>query len=139
MTPDQIQLVQTSFDRVFPHREALAETFYGELFRSTPSVRPYFPTDMSEQRIKLVDTLAYVVRNLDRPELIEETVLGLARRHVRYGAKPEHFGPVGMALVHALNETMPGEMTAEEGVAWLLAFSFVSDMMVAEIQRSDAA
>lgn len=138
MTPDQIQLVQTSFDRVFPHRAALAETFYGELFRTTPSVRPYFPKDMAEQRVKLVDTLAYVVRNLDRPELIEESIVGLARRHVRYGAKPEHFGPVGLALVVALTETMPDEMTTEEGVAWLLAFSFVTDMMVAEMQRSAA-
>ena len=63
---------------------------------------------MAEQRQKLSDTLAYVVTDLHRPEVIEETILGVARRHdALRPPMPAHFGPVGLALVHALNTHMP--------------------------------
>lgn len=136
MKPDQITAVQESFDRVFPIKNELSETFYAKLFEIAPGVRPMFPENMAEQRQKLSDTLAYVVPNLHRPEVIEETVLGLARRHVRYGALPAHFGPVGLALVHALKTHMPDEFTEELGAAWLEAYTFISDMMIAEMTRA---
>ena len=85
MKPDQIAAVQQSFDRVFPIKHALAETFYApRLFEIAPEVQiaRCFPHDMAEQRQKLSDTLAYVVPNLHRPEVIEETILGLARRQL---------------------------------------------------------
>jgi len=136
MKPDQISSVQESFDRVFPIKNELATTFYAKLFEIAPAVRAMFPENMDEQRQKLSDTLAYVVPNLHRPEVIEETILGLARRHRRYGALPAHFGPVGLALVHALKTHMPGEFTEELGVAWLEAYTFISDMMIAEMTRA---
>ena len=136
--------MQQSFDRVFPIKHAMAETFYARLFEIAPEVREMFPADMAEQRQKLSDTLAYVVPNLHRPEVIEETILGLARRHVRYGALPAHFGPVGLALVHALKTHMPGAtqeddgMSEAEAVAWLEAYTFIADMMISEMRRAAA-
>lgn len=138
MTPEQIQLVQESFDRVFPVKDDLSATFYAELFRVAPAVRPLFAEDMTAQRLKLSDTLSYVIRNLDRPEVIEETVVGLARRHVKYGAKPDHFAAVGMALVHALQTHMPGGLDEQAADAWLNAYSLVSDMMIAELPTQAA-
>ena len=142
MKPDQITAVQQSFDRVFPIKNELAKTFYEKLFEIASPVRAMFPDDMDEQRQKLSDTLAYLVPNLHRPEVVEETILGLARRHKRYGALPAHFGPVGLALVHALKTHMPGAnpedegMSEEEAVAWLEAYTFIADMMIAELTRA---
>lgn len=133
MTPSQIKIVQDSFDRVFPVKEALSESFYKELFAMAPSVRPLFPEDMMSQRLKLSDTLSYTVRNLHRPEVVEETIVGLARRHVKYGAEPDHFAPVGMALITALKQHLPGGMTDTEADAWLLAYTFISDLMIHEM------
>ncbi|MFK7745242.1 MAG: globin domain-containing protein [Roseobacter sp.] len=140
MTPDQIKTVQDSFDRVFPVKEELSETFYAELFAIAPGVRGMFPEDMMSQRLKLSDTLSYTVRNLHRPEVVEETIVGLARRHVKYGAIPDHFAPVGMALITALKTHLPGGMSDQEADAWLLAYTFISDMMIEEMPNtSDAA
>lgn len=136
MTPDQIRLVQNSFDRVFPVKDGLSQSFYGKLFAIAPGLRPFFPEDMTEQRLKLTDTLSYMVRNLHRPEVIEETILGLARRHVRYGAKPEHFAPVGMALIHALEEHMPDGLNPDEAEGWLEAYALISDMMIGEFPEA---
>lgn len=138
MRPDQIKLVQDSFDRVFTSKDALAESFYNELFRMAPDVRQMFPEDMVEQRLKLSDTLSYTVRNLQRPEVVEETVQGLARRHAKYGAKPEHFAPVGMALITALHREMPGGLSEQEADAWLEAYTFISDLMIEELPASAA-
>lgn len=133
MTPDQIKTVQDSFDRVFPVKAELAESFYKSLFDMAPDVRPMFPEDMTSQRLKLSDTLSYTVRNLHRPEVVEETIVGLARRHVKYGALPEHFAPVGMALISALKAHLPGGMSDKEADAWLLAYTFIADMMIEEM------
>src|SRR3984885_11520067 len=58
MTPDQIALVQQSFAKVAPISEAAAVIFYDRLFEVAPSVKPMFPADMTEQRKKLMATLA---------------------------------------------------------------------------------
>lgn len=134
MTPDMISTIQNSFDRVFPVKEQFAETFYDKLFEIAPASRQLFPQDMVDQRLKLSDTLSYVVRNLTRPEVIEETVVGLARRHARYGAQAEHFAPVGMALIYALQAHSPNGMNSKESEAWLEAYTFISDLMIPELE-----
>ena len=138
MTPNQIKTVQDSFDRVFPVKDALSRTFYEELFRIAPESRRFFPEDITSQRLKLSDTLSYTVRNLHRPEVVEETIVGLARRHVKYGARREHFAPTGMALITALKQHLPGGMTSDEADAWLMAYSFIADLMMEELPASAA-
>lgn len=133
MTPNQIKTVQDSFDRVFPVKEELSQSFYNQLFSIAPGVRELFPEDITSQRLKLSDTLSYTVRNLHRPEVVEETIMGLARRHVNYGARPDHFAPVGMALISALQTHLPGGMSEEEADAWLQAYTFISDLMIDEM------
>lgn len=135
MTPDKIQAVQNSFDRVFPIKEDFAKTFYTHLFEIAPQARPMFPDDMTEQRLKLTDTLSYTVRHLERPEVVEEAVQGLARRHIRYGALPEHFAPVGTALIYALQHHTPGGLSDLEAEGWLEAYMWISDQMLAEFAR----
>lgn len=90
-TPDKIKTVLDSFDRVFPVKEELAQSFYQTLFDMVPGARPMFPEDMTSRRLKLSDTLSYTVRNHHRQEVVDETIVGRALRHIKYGALPEHF------------------------------------------------
>src|SRR5438128_8088321 len=64
MTPEQVNLVQQSFAKVAPISEQAAELFYDRLFEVAPSVQAMFPADMTEQRKKLMGTLAVVVNGL---------------------------------------------------------------------------
>lgn len=64
MNPTQIRLVQDSFAKVAPISERAAVLFYDRLFEVAPAVRSMFPDDLSEQRKKLMTTLAVVVNNL---------------------------------------------------------------------------
>ena len=90
MTPEQVQLVQQSFARVAPISEQAAVLFYGRLFEVAPSVRAMFPDDMTGQRKKLMATLAVVVNGLTNLEAVLPAASALAKRHVGYGARPEH-------------------------------------------------
>ena len=91
MTPDQVKLVQQSFSKVAPISDQAATIFYDRLFEVAPQVKSMFPADLSEQRKKLMATLAVVVNGLTDLPSILPAASALAKRHVAYGAKPEHY------------------------------------------------
>ena len=57
MTPQQIDLVQSSFKKVVPIAGTAADLFYDRLFEIAPEVRSMFPQDLSEQKKKLMGML----------------------------------------------------------------------------------
>ena len=99
MTPEQVNLVQQSFAKVAPISEQAAVLFYDRLFEVAPSVKAMFPADMAEQRKKLMGTLAVVVNGLNDLGAVLPAASALAKRHVSYGAKPEHYPVVGSTLL----------------------------------------
>src|SRR5579871_1026805 len=104
MTPDQVKLVQQSFAMVAPIADQAAVIFYDRLFEVAPAVKAMFPADMTEQRKKLMATLAVVVGGLSNLESILPAASALAIRHVGYGARPEHYPVVGSTLLWTLEK-----------------------------------
>src|ERR1700757_2733832 len=129
MTPEQINLVQQSFAKVAPISEQAAVLFYGRLFEVAPSVRAMFPDDMTDQRKKLMATLAVVVGGLSNLEVVLPAASALAKRHVNYGAKAEHYPVVGEALLWTLAALGP-RWTPEVALAWTAAYTTLSDFMI---------
>jgi hemoglobin-like flavoprotein len=132
MTPDQIKLVQQSFAKVAPISEQAAVLFYDRLFEIAPSVRAMFPNDMTEQRRKLMATLAIVVNGLSNLEMILPAASSLATRHVAYGAKAEHYPVVGEALLWTLEKGLGADWTPELAEAWTAAYTTLSSFMIAQ-------
>jgi hemoglobin-like flavoprotein len=132
MTPDQVKLVQDSFAKVAPISEAAAVLFYDRLFEIAPLVRAMFPTDMTEQRRKLMATLAVVVNGLSNLESILPAASALAKRHVNYGAKPKHYPVVGAALLWTLEKGLGEAWTPEVAAAWTAAYGTLSGYMISE-------
>jgi len=141
MTPDQVKLVQESFSKVAPISEQAAVLFYDRLFEVAPAVKSMFPADLTEQRKKLMATLAVVVNGLTNLEAVLPAASALAKRHVGYGAKPEHYPVVGGALLWTLEKAL-GEAawTPELAAAWTAAYGTLSGYMISEAYgRSQAA
>jgi nitric oxide dioxygenase len=132
MTPDQVKLVQESFAKVVPISEQAAVLFYDRLFEIAPSVKTMFPTDMTEQRKKLMATLAVVVNGLSNLEPILPAASALAKRHVSYGAKPAHYPVVGAALLWTLEKGLGDAWTPEIAQAWTAAYGTLSEYMISE-------
>ena len=132
MTPDQIKLVQQSFAKVAPISEQAAVLFYDRLFEVAPSVRAMFPDDMTEQRRKLMATLAAVVNGLGNLNSILPAASALAKRHVSYGAKAEHYPVVGAALLWTLEKGLGDGWTPQIAQAWTTAYGTLSGYMISE-------
>src|ERR1700688_4761101 len=115
MTPKQVALVQDSFAKVALTSEAAAVLFYDRLFDIAPQTRAMFPDDMIEQRRKLMAMLAGVVKGLGNLEQVLPAASALAKRHVNYGAKAEHYPVVGAALLWTLEKGLGGWLDARSG------------------------
>ena len=132
MNPTQINLVQESFAKVAPISEQAAVLFYDRLFEVAPAVKAMFPADMKEQRKKLMATLAVVVNGLSNLESVLPAASALAKRHVSYGARPEHYPVVGGALLWTLEKGLGEAWTADVADAWTAAYSTLSGYMISE-------
>jgi len=139
MTPDQIKLVQDSFAKVAPISEQAAVIFYDRLFDLAPQVRAMFPDDLTEQRKKLMATLAVVVGGLSNLPSVLPAAAALAKRHVDYGAKPEHYPVVGAALLSTLETGLGEAWTPPLADAWTAAYGTLSGYMIAEAYGQQAA
>ena len=129
MTPEQIKLVQDSFAKVAPISEQAAVIFYDRLFEVAPAVKAMFPADMTEQRKKLMATLAVVVNGLSNLESVLPAASALARRHVAYGAKPAHYPVVGGALLWTLEKGLGSAFTPEVKDAWATVYGILASAM----------
>lgn len=132
MTPEQVKFVQDSFAKVAPIADQAAVIFYDRLFEVAPGVKAMFPADMTEQRKKLMATLAAVVNGLSNLESILPAASALAVRHVSYGARPEHYPVVGGVLLWTLEKGLGTAWTPETAAAWTAAYDTLSGYMVAE-------
>jgi hemoglobin-like flavoprotein len=138
MTPEQIKLVQDSFAKVAPISEKAAALFYGRLFEIAPQVRAMFPDDMTEQRKKLMATLAIVVQGLNNLDTILPAASALAKRHVSYGAEAAHYPVVGQALLWTLEQGLGPSWTPDVAAAWTGAYTTLSGFMISEAYEKAA-
>ena len=131
MTLEEISLVQESWKKVLPIKEAAAELFYGKLFELDPSLRALFKGDMKDQGRKLMAMINTAIGGLTRLEDLVPVVQGLGRRHVTYGVKDAHYGTVASALLWTLEKGLGAAFTPPVKAAWVKAYTVLADTMKA--------
>lgn len=131
MTPEQIRLVQQSFQQVEAIQEVAGKLFYARLWETDPSTAPLFAkSDMALQGHKLMAALALVVNGLSRPESVIPAAQDMARRHLGYGVTREQYGSVGSALLWTLGQGLGEAFTPEVDAAWRAAYELLSAVMI---------
>lgn len=129
MTPRQIELVQTSFQKVVPIADKAADLFYERLFAVSPDLRQMFPADMTAQKKKLMDTLQVAVDNLRRLDAVMPDIKEMGRRHVAYGVTVPQYALVGGAPLWTLGEALGPEFTPEMRAAWTEVYAALATAM----------
>jgi len=129
MTNEQKAIVQETFALV-PDADALALRFYDNLFELDPTTKPMFKGDMREQRMKLMQTLAVVVNNLNTFDTIVSAIESLGKRHVDYGVTVDHWHSVGAALLMTLKDIFGDAFTAEVEEAWSAAYHAIAQTAI---------
>ena len=130
MTPEQITLVQSSFERVGPQLPALATRFYQELFARDPDLRALFTTDMALQKVRFAEKLTEIVRAFPRLDELLAHTRALGARHVGYGVRAADYPTVGAALCDALAAVLGDDFDAETRQAWAVAYNLMAETML---------
>ena len=131
MTPNQIDLIRTSWSAVEPIADEAAELFYARLFELDSTIARLFRrTDMDQQRKNLMQTLKVVVASLDRLEQLVPAVQALGRRHAGYGVEARHYETVGAALLWTLATGLGPAFTPATRDAWAIAYETLAAVMI---------
>lgn len=129
MTPQQVALVQNSFESVKPIADTAAGLFYDRLFAVAPEYRRLFTGDMQRQGRMLMNMIATAVNGLSRPDTIVPAVKELGRRHAGYGVAEKDYQVVGGALLWTLERGLGVAFTAEVKEAWAAAYGLLAGVM----------
>ncbi|MEC5386282.1 globin family protein [Uliginosibacterium sp. H3] len=129
MSPQQVSLVQASWQKVVPIADTAAGLFYGRLFELDPELKHLFKSDISEQGRKLMAMISTVVAKLDSLGDIVPAVQDLGRRHVAYGVEAQHYDTVGAALLWTLEKGLGDAFTPEVKEAWTVAYTTLAGAM----------
>ena len=141
MTPERIEIVQSTWQQVKPIADQAAELFYGRLFKLDPSLKSLFKGDMKEQGKKLMQTLNVAVTSLTKLDTIIPAIETLGRRHVGYGVPDESYATVGEALLWTLEKGLGDAFTDDAREAWTETYVTLSNVMLdaSKEARSEAA
>jgi hemoglobin-like flavoprotein len=77
-----------------------------------------------------MDMLAAALSLLERPEELTSELEQLGARHVRYGARPEHYGTVRRSLLDMFVSVMANQFTTEMREAWEELFDLIEAAML---------
>ena len=130
LTLEQKRLVRASFESLEEYSDSVVQLFYGRLFEIAPQVRPLFRTEISQQSRKLLDMLTTVVGALDHFDGLRPKLEELGYRHIAYGARPEHYDAVRVALLWAMGNALDLEFDKETKAAWAELLGMVAGAMI---------
>ena len=116
---------------MFVFTGAVVRLFYGRLFEIAPQLRPLFKTEIGEQSRRLNEMLNMIVGSLDRFDELRPMLAELGRRHVDYGARPEHYEILRSALLWTFGNALGVHFDRETRAAWDLLIGMVAAEMLA--------
>jgi hemoglobin-like flavoprotein len=129
MTNEDILLVQLSWQKVLPIKDAIVESFYLKLFELDPTLRPLFSDDLGHQGAKLIHIVTAAVRALDQLDALRPAVRDLGMRHLADGICDQHYGTAATAWLWTLEQALGAEFTPEVKSAWIKTYGVLSQSM----------
>jgi hemoglobin-like flavoprotein len=129
ITPQQKELVQSTWTMVVPIADKAAELFYGRLFELEPEYKKMFKNDMTEQGKKLMKTISIAVAALDDVEPLVPVLKKMGADHVGYGVKDRDYNVVGAALLWTLEQGLGEAFTDEVKNAWAAVYELLATVM----------
>src|SRR5262245_37297919 len=131
MTPDQLELVQSSYASLGDSAPEMAHDFYRRLFAADPSTEAMFTLGPEIMAEKFAGELGAIVEAITSYETFAPRVQELAARHVGYGVQTSHYRSVGDALLATLAEHLGPRWNPELEAAWRRAYNLVAELMMA--------
>jgi nitric oxide dioxygenase len=130
LTANQRRLIRETTAALRSELVPVSVLFYRKLFELDPSTRRMFPSDLTSQGQKLIDTLDAVVASIDDLGAIRDRLTALGREHVAYGVMPRHYDAATRALLWTLSQAVE-DFNDETRDAWQAALGAITETMKA--------
>lgn len=111
--------------------DVTARVFYSNLFTIAPQTEVLFQEDMDAQGQKLMETIGFVVDNLEDVDSWKQEAEELAIRHVAYGVKAEDYDAVGAALLQTFQSLLGPDFGPPAHAAWATVYTDLAGIMKA--------
>lgn len=132
VTPKQLELVRSSWEKVEPIADTAADIFYTKMFETEPSFRPLFPEDMTKQKKALMKMLGMAVKGITNLDELVPKVQDLGGRHAKYyKVTVPMYETVGACLLYTLEKGLGDIWTPEHKEAWALTYDILAGIMIA--------
>ncbi|HJR43125.1 MAG TPA: globin domain-containing protein [Gemmatimonadaceae bacterium] len=131
MTPDQVQLLTESWERVKGRGDELLLRFYEHLFALDPTAHALFgSTNMAAQRQKFAGMVDAILALRQEPRQFVRSAVELGCRHQQYGVRADQYETAGTALLLALRDVLGPELTPAHRDAWISGYKLVAAIML---------
>lgn len=131
------QVLRECLPLVIERMQPMSERFFDNLFVLEPQLRDYFEAHLGRGGMRFVGTLTTIVALIEDEESLDRSATALARTHETYGVRPEHFPPLGHALLVTLGEILGSEFTRRRCEAWRRAYDMLAERMIAATGHHD--
>ncbi len=126
-----VQLLEKSFQQVSPRAVEFSASFYQNLFRHNPALKPLFAqTSQQAQEKKLIFSLAAIIENLRNPNVLQPALKSLGARHFQVGTLKAHYPMVGAALLETFADYLQADWTPELKAVWSQAYEVIAVTML---------
>ncbi|HKA04937.1 MAG TPA: globin domain-containing protein [Acidimicrobiales bacterium] len=135
MTPEQIELVRSSYASLGPDAPKVAAEFYRRLFAADPSAEALFTSGLDVMPEKFANELDAIVQAIVSFDAFAARVSDLASRHAAYGVQTRHYRAAREALLGALAAHLGPAWDPATEAAWARAYNLVAEIMMATPAR----
>jgi hemoglobin-like flavoprotein len=139
LTPEQVMLVQSTWEELAPAADRVGEELYQRLFAAAPEVKHLFHGDARSQGRSLAAMLGAAVTMLLRPESIAPTLEDLGMRHQQLGVDAKYFPVFREAMLGALGSALGPVFSGSVREAWSALFDYLAGEMQARMQGRHSA
>jgi hemoglobin-like flavoprotein len=134
LTPEQVMLVQSTWEELAPTADRVGEELYQRLFAAAPEIKQLFSGDARSQGRTLTAMLGAAVTMLLRPETIAPTLEDLGARHRQLKVDPKYFPAFRAAMLGALASALGPVFDGDVRDAWSALFDYLSGEMLARMR-----
>lgn len=132
----QVQLLKKSFRQL--NAQAYSDYFYAKLFERHPEVRGLFPTDLEDQKAKLMSVFELVIFSFEEKQAeqfaLQEPLIiplrHLGRTHEEKGIIPAHYQIANGLMLETLAHVLGAAHTPEIQKAWQMALAHLTSAML---------
>ena len=130
MTPQDFELIKSSFKKLEACSQEAALKFYEILFENHPNLRKEFGDNLCVQANNMVNNLSAFVNKVNSIEDIRKDIELLGQRHKKHDVLPEHYDYFAAALLATLAYYLDKDFDEKTRQVWIKAYGTVSDIMI---------